>query len=188
DGDRVVAVTSTPAMQSPANHACAPLADRAVEGPVEVSADMAAAVDEWKVLTAAALVGVAAKAQELGVQYAIARHQFDRPIGSFQAVQHGLADMVGSIHGARLLVGKAAWACDHEPGERARLASMAFLFATELARTSTARSLHYHGGYGVMREYDIQLYYRRARGWPLVYQDTEHEYLALADQLFPVAV
>ena len=53
---------------------------------------------------------------------------------------------------------------------------------------ATARSLHYHGGYGVMREYDIQLYYRRARGWPLVYQDIEHEYLALADNLFQVAV
>src|SRR5438093_561962 len=84
-----------------------------------LGADFAAATDEWKVLTAAALVGVAAKAQELGVQYAIARHQFDRPIGSFQAVQHGLADMVGPIHGARLLTAKAAWACDHDPGDRA---------------------------------------------------------------------
>jgi len=188
DGDRVVAVSSAPPMASPDNHACSPIADRSCVGAdaTEIRADLATALDEWKTLTAAALVGVAAKAQELGVQYAIARRQFDRPIGSFQAVQHGFADMVGPIHGARLLVGKAAWACDHEPRDRARLASMAFLFATELAKTSTARSLHFHGGYGVMREYDIQLYYRRARGWPLVYQDTEHEYLALADELFPV--
>src|SRR4051794_23172149 len=186
DGDSVVAVTGEPPMAAPRNHASSPLADRSTTGAAAVAAagDFAAALDEWKTLTAAALVGVAAKAQELGVTYAKARHQFDRPIGSFQAVQHGLADMVGPIHGARLLTGKAAWACDHDPGDRARLASMAFLFATELAKTSTARSLHFHGGYGVMREYDIQLYYRRARGWPLVYQDTEHEYLSLADELF----
>ena len=187
DGTRVVSASSPPPMDGPRNHACAPIADRPVgAAAMPVDADMTVAVDEWKTLTAAALVGIAAKAQELGVQYAVSRHQFDRPIGSFQAVQHGLADMVGPIHGARLLIGKAAWACDHDPADRARLASMAFLFATELAKTATARSLHFHGGYGVMREYDIQLYYRRARGWPLVYQDTEHEYLDLADELFPV--
>src|SRR3954452_9432986 len=180
DGDRLVASSGPPSMDGPRNHACSPIADRAVGSDVHpLEGDISVAIDEWKTLTAAALVGVAAMAQELGVKYAIARHQFDRPIGSFQAVQHGFADMVGPIHGARLLTGKAAWACDHEPGERARLASMAFLFATELAKTSTARSLHFHGGYGVMREYDIQLYYRRARGWPLAYQDTEHEYLTL---------
>jgi alkylation response protein AidB-like acyl-CoA dehydrogenase len=58
---------------------------------------------------------------------------------------------------------------------------MAFSFSTEVAKLATARALHYHGGYGVMLEYDIQLLYRRARGWPLVLHDLDHELLDLAD-------
>ena len=61
---------------------------------------------------------------------------------------------------------------------------MAFLFAAEQAQRTSARALHYHGGYGVMLEYDIQLLYRRARGWPLVLHDLDHELLDLADLVF----
>jgi alkylation response protein AidB-like acyl-CoA dehydrogenase len=64
------------------------------------------------------------------------------------------------------------------------LASMAFVFASEAAAYVTDRSLHYHGGYGFAEEYDIQLYYRRARGWSLVYGDPAKECLDLADRLF----
>ena len=63
-------------------------------------------------LTAGALVGIAAPALDIGVEYVMARHQFGVPIGSFQAVQHGLADLPGLIDGARLLAHKAAWAGD----------------------------------------------------------------------------
>jgi alkylation response protein AidB-like acyl-CoA dehydrogenase len=179
-------------MTGPANHACAPIADRTTDDATIVASDtdqFAAALDDWKSLTAWALVGIAARALELGVEYVNDRHQFGRPIGSFQSIQHGLADLVGMIDGARLLAGKAAWECDHpsfdDPTtaatERARLASMAFSFSTEVAKLSTARALHYHGGYGVMLEYDIQLLYRRARGWPLVLHDLDHELLDLAD-------
>ena len=190
DGGKLVAAASSPPMAGPRNHACSPISDRATAGAEvtllqgDAEADHAAAVDDWKTLTAAALVGLAARALEIGVEYAKARHQFGRPIGSFQAVQHGLADVVAPIDGARLLVGRAAWACDHDSADRGRLASMAFLFAAETAKTATARALHYHGGYGVMNEYDIQMYYRRARGWPLQYQDLEREYLQLGDHLF----
>jgi len=68
-----------------------------------------------------------------------------------------------------------------------RGASMAFVFATEAAATACERSLHVHGGYGFAAEYDIQLYYRRARGWPLVLGDPSTEYRRLADRLWPVA-
>ena len=73
---------------------------------------------------------------------------------------------------------------DNDVTQQGALASMAFLFASDVAAHATDRSLHYHGGYGFAEEYDIQLFYRRARGWSLVLGDPAHEALALADRLF----
>ena len=67
---------------------------------------------------------------------------------------------------------------------RRRLASMAFLFSSEVAFRIAADSLHLHGGYGYTLEYDIQLYFRRAKAWPLAYGDPEDGYQALAAGLF----
>lgn len=199
DGDELVAVRSAAPGTGPRNHASAPLADRSARDGERVvigaAADLQRAVDEWKVLTAAALVGIGVTALEMGVEYAMTRHQFGVPIGSFQAVQHGLADLPVLIDGARLLTHKAAWAGDgggdgnidvddgHVDNFQA-LASMAFVFASDAAAHATDRSLHYHGGYGFSEEYDIQLFYRRARGWSLVFDDPTRETLRLADQLF----
>jgi alkylation response protein AidB-like acyl-CoA dehydrogenase len=116
DGDELVAVRSAAPGHGPRNHAAAPLADRSaragertVLGP---AAGFARALDEWKTLTAAALVGISVEALQLGRDYAMSRYQFGVPIGSFQAVQHGLADLPALIDGARLLNHKAAWAGD----------------------------------------------------------------------------
>jgi alkylation response protein AidB-like acyl-CoA dehydrogenase len=91
------------------------------------------------------------------------------PIGSFQAVAHRLADSATALDGARLLAYEAAWAQQEEPQRAAELAAMAFAFAYESARDATHRSLHFHGGYGFMMEYDPQLYWRRARAWTSVW-------------------
>jgi alkylation response protein AidB-like acyl-CoA dehydrogenase len=204
DGDELVAVRSTAPGTAPRNHACAPLADRSArEGARTVlggAAELARAVDEWKVLTAAALVGIGGTALDMGVEYVMARHQFGVPVGSFQAVQHGLADLPALIDGARLLMYNAAWAGDgggsgaldvdyDEIEDFATLASMAYLFASDAAAHATDRSLHFHGGYGYSEEYDIQLFYRRARGWSLVLDSPTNEALRLADRLLgPVTV
>ena len=182
-----------PPGHAPRNHASAPIADRSTAGDRTVlgPADTTF-LDEWKTLTAASLVGVAVAALDLGVEYAKSRIQFGVPIGSFQAVQQGLATLPGMIDGARLLTHKAAWSTpdgviatdDNEVTQLSAVASMAFLFASDVAALATDRSLHYHGGYGFAEEYDIQLYYRRARGWSLVLGDPSHEALALADRLF----
>lgn len=200
DGTELVAVRSTPPMHGPRNHASAPLADRsASDGErtvVGTMTDFGTALARWKVLTSAALVGLASMALELAVGYVKERHQFGVPIGSFQAVQHGLADLPGSIDGARLLTHKAAAAIDNgAPGvcdvnsndvdDPLALASMAILFAGDVAAHATDRSLHFHGGYGFAEEYDIQLYYRRARGWALILGDPAAECLHLADRLWP---
>ncbi|WP_436777404.1 acyl-CoA dehydrogenase family protein [Yinghuangia sp. YIM S09857] len=144
----------------------------------------AAAVDDWRLLTAAALVGLADEALARTVEYVCDRRQFGRPIGSFQALQHGLAEMPGRIAGARLLTARAAWSSDNGHGDAGRLARTAFLFAAETARMVTSKAIHYHGGYGVMEEHDIQMYYRRAKGWPLVAGDPAAEYRRLADVLY----
>jgi hypothetical protein len=201
----VVVAEATPPMHGPRNHASAPLADRSVQPRGSSTIDDAAfarALAEWRVLTSALLVGVAARALEIGVGYVKERQQFGVPIGSFQAVQHGLADLPGMIDGARLLAHEAAAAleatatddprvagrCDvalNDISDPSALASMAFLFASDVAAHATDRALHFHGGYGFAEEYDIQLYYRRARGWSLILGEPAAEHLALADRLWP---
>src|SRR5205823_4067445 len=91
------------------------------------------ALDEWRALAAALLVGMAKASLEIGVDYAKSRHQFDRPIGSFQSIAHRLADDATAAQGAMLLARKASWALDDEPDRGPRLASMAYLYAGEIA-------------------------------------------------------
>lgn len=130
-----------------------------------------AGLDRWLALTAAALAGIGARAVEVGSQYAKERHAFGTPIGTFQAVSHPLADGATAVDGARLLALKAACAFDDEPERATELSAMAFAFAAESARAATRTSLHVHGGYGFGMEADVQLYFRRARGWTMVYGD-----------------
>ena len=127
------------------------------------------ALDLWLTLTAAALAGAAKRAVEIGVDYAKQRHAFGAAIGTFQAVSHPLADSATAADGARLLALRAACAFADEPDRVTELAAMAFAFAYETARDATHHSLHIHGGYGFGMEGDIQLYYRRSRGWAMVY-------------------
>ena len=202
DDGELVAVRSEPPLRAPKNHGSAPLADRSSRlGERLVLTEPGAfdlALDEWRVFTAAALVGIAQQALDIGVAYALERTAFGRPIGAFQSVQHGLAELPALIDGSRFLVHKAAWARDngliHGAGEInmddgtitefAPLAAMAFLESAEAAAVATDKSLHYHGGYGFSLEYDIQLYFRRARGWANILNDPARERLRLADLLW----
>ncbi len=203
DDDELVEVRSTPPGSGPLNHGSMPIADRSsVEGERKVLATGDAAheaferaLDEWRTLTAAALVGIAQRALDMAVAYAHERWQFGRPIGAFQAIQQRLADLPALVEGGRLLAHKAAWAGDGgdtglvDVGNTnttafAALAPMAFLFCGDAAAVATDRSLHTHGGYGFAEEYDIQLYYRRARGWSLILDDPAREAARLATTLF----
>jgi alkylation response protein AidB-like acyl-CoA dehydrogenase len=134
------------------------------------------AVNEWMILMAGALVGLGARSLEIGVEYVKERKAFGVPIGSFQAVSHGLADAATALDGATLLAREAAWSAEVEPGRTPELGPLAFGFCTETAREASYRSLHYHGGYGFMLEYDIQLYFRRARGWPAQFAEPDVAY------------
>ncbi len=192
DDELVVVETEPPALHSVRNLGDGALADRSLRAESRAVVARGAdahelheqAVDEWRVLVAAALVGLAGSALGLGVEYAKARHQFGVPIGSFQSIAHGLADVATMVDGAQLLVREAAWAADESEADARALARMAFLFAAWSAQRTTAVALHVHGGYGFTLEYDIQLYHRRAKAWPLLLGDPRRQTLHLADALF----
>jgi alkylation response protein AidB-like acyl-CoA dehydrogenase len=141
------------------------------------------ALDEVRVLRASALIGLASEAVGIGSRYAIVREAFGQPIGMYQAVAHPFADAVTGLDGAQLSVRKACWAMDSAQDAGA-LAAMAFVFAAETAYHATTHSLHVHGGYGFMEEYDIQLYYRRAKAWAAAFADPRRELLIVADRRF----
>ena len=189
--DRLLLVPLDDARTVVENLASMPLADVALapSSTVLAEGDLARsahdrAVDEWMALTGAALVGIAARALEIGVEYVKERKAWGVPIGTFQGISHRLADSASAVDGARLLAYEAAWAVEDQPERAAELAAMSFAFAYETARDATYRSLHFHGGYGFMMEYDIQLYYRRARGWANVHEDPEAAYRRVADRRY----
>jgi hypothetical protein len=191
DGGRLLLVPSGGDRDQADNLGSMPLADLRPGPDSEVLADgpgaeaaYEAALEEFLLLTAAAQVGIAARAVEIGVGYVKQRRAFGVPIGSFQSIGHALADSATAVDGARLLAYEAAWAHGEEPGRFAELAAMAFAFATETARDATYRSLHFHGGYGFTDEYDIQLYYRRARAWAAVCLEPRAAYRRAADRRY----
>jgi alkylation response protein AidB-like acyl-CoA dehydrogenase len=190
DGDRLLVVRPGDARRPVANLASAPLADLSVDGSAALAAGPDAAeafevaLDEWLVLTAAAIVGGAATAHEIGCAYASERVAFGRPIGAFQGISHPLADDATALDGARLLVQKAAWELDRGGRRGRELAAMAFAFASTAAERATYDALHVHGGYGFMLEYDVQLHYRRVRGWARVWGDADAATRRAADARF----
>jgi alkylation response protein AidB-like acyl-CoA dehydrogenase len=114
------------------------------------------------ILLAAQAAGGARQALELTVQYAKDRQQFDKPLGAFQAIAHYLSDAIATVDGAETLVYEAAWARD-AGRPVTRLAPMAKLFACQTFRDVTAMAQQVFGGVGFTVEYDIQLYFRRAK-------------------------
>jgi alkylation response protein AidB-like acyl-CoA dehydrogenase len=142
-----------------------------------------AAMYDGIILLAAYAAGGAARALEMTVQYSKDRVQFDKPIGAFQALAHYMADASAVVDGAQMLVYEAAWA--HAEGrDIKRLAPMAKLFACKAFRDVTAMAEQVHGGIGFTLDYDIQLYYRRAKQLQMNWWDGRYlEDLIAADVL-----
>lgn len=123
------------------------------------------------VLAAAQAVGGAEHALEIAAEYARNRRQFGKALAEFQAISHYLADARTNLDGARILVHQAAWA--HSTGrDTSRLAPMAKLFACRVFRDITAMAQQVFGGLGFTVDYDIQLYFRRAKQLQLSWWDT----------------
>ena len=130
-----------------------------------------AAMLDGIVLLAAQASGGADRALEITVDYAKERKQFDKPLGAFQAIAHYLADASTKIDGGRTLVYETAWAKSVGRSIR-QLAPMAKLFCCQTYRDTTAMCEQVWGGVGFTIEYDIQLYFRRAKQLQLTWWNT----------------
>ncbi|MBW2636594.1 MAG: acyl-CoA dehydrogenase family protein [Deltaproteobacteria bacterium] len=120
------------------------------------------ALDSGRIGIASQSLGIARACLDEAVKYANSRRQFGRPIGSFQAIQWMVADMATEIEAASLLALSAANRKDMGVS-LTKEASMAKLFASELANRAAYKSLQIHGGYGYMKEFKIERLYRDAR-------------------------
>src|SRR5512143_165270 len=108
-------------------------------------------------------VGLAQGAIDEAVEYARERHQFEKPIISFQAVQHMLADMVTQTEAARALVYAVAKYIDSDAKDVSKASAMAKLFASDVAMKVTVDAVQIMGGYGYMREYPVEKMMRDAK-------------------------
>ena len=117
-------------------------------------------------LQCAEMVGGAQKELEMTAEYTKTRNQFDRPIGSFQAVQHRLADMFIDVNGARLAAYKALW-CLSQGMEADWEVSVAKYFTNKASQRVAFSAQQLHGGIGVSLDYDLHFYYRRAKAFEL---------------------
>ncbi len=137
----------------------------------QAGALFAAALEEWKLLMAAALIGLAAEAIRLAAAYACERTQFGRAIGGYQAVSHPLAALIAEVDAGRLMI----WRTIRDIADGAPLAaagiSTSLWWASTTAEKAVAQALHTFGGYGLTLEYDIHLHNLRAKAWPLVLGD-----------------
>ena len=134
-----------------------------------------AAVEEWKLLNASALIGLAQEALAMAAQYAAEREAFGQPIGAYQGIGHPLADDVIDADGARLLLWQTLCAVSGQTAEAGAMISQLYWWSNRTATRCVAHALHTFGGYGLTEEYDIQLYHRRAKAWGLVLGDPQQE-------------
>ncbi|CAN7477390.1 acyl-CoA dehydrogenase [Phenylobacterium sp. LjRoot219] len=135
----------------------------------------AAAVEEWKILTAAGLIGLSQEALTIAATYACERIAFDQPIGANQGIAHPLAIDVIDADGGKMLLWSTLRGLADGRADAGAMISQLFWWASRTATNSVAHALHTLGGYGLSNEYDIQLYHRRAKAWPLVLGDPQAE-------------
>jgi alkylation response protein AidB-like acyl-CoA dehydrogenase len=128
-------------------------------------------IEQWGSLFYCAFIsGLLEKVLEMTVQHAKEREQFDRPIGSFQAIQHQCADMATEIDKVKFLTYQAAWKLS-EQIPAAKDISMAKARASDASRNVSLLGVKIHGGVGISEEHDMQLYFRRAKASEVTFGD-----------------
>jgi alkylation response protein AidB-like acyl-CoA dehydrogenase len=139
-------------------------------------------LDGGRISIAALSVGMAQGAYDAALKYAKTRKQFGRPISEFQAIQHKLADMAVEIDAARLLNYRAATKLDR--GERVtKESAMAKLFASEAAVRIANEAVQIHGGYGFIKDYPVEKFYRDVKLCTIGEGTSEIQRMVIARQL-----
>src|SRR4051812_8265177 len=154
--------------------------DSAVVGSGDAWADWHETMLDGAILLAAQAVGGARAALDLAVDYAKTRQQFDKPLGAFQALAHYLADASTAVDGAQTLTWEAAWSRAGDL-DVSRLAPMAKFYAGRTFREVTGAAVQIFGGVGFTVDFDIQLYFRRAKSLQLNWWDDRHLERMIAD-------
>ncbi|GAB4372256.1 MAG: acyl-CoA dehydrogenase AcdA [Acidobacteriota bacterium] len=139
-------------------------------------------LDGGRISIAALAVGTAAGALEHALRYAREREQFGRPIGSFQSIQNKLADMATEVDAARLLTQRAAF-LKQLGRETTRESAMAKLYASEVAVRVANEAVQIFGGYGYVKDYPVEKYYRDAKLCTIGEGTSEIQRLVIARQL-----
>lgn len=129
-------------------------------------------IDRAAIAKCSEMVGIAQVAFDMSVDYAKNRVQFGRPIGTFQAIKHKCADMVIDVDGSRFITFRAAWMLN-EDLEADKEVSMAKAWTSDACRRVCAQAHQIHGGIGFTKEYDLQLYFRRAKNGEVFYGDAD---------------
>ena len=141
---------------------CAVPAENVLGTPGDGLVSALTTLDTGRIGVGAQALGVAQGAMEESIKYSMERKQFGRPIADFQAIQWMIADMATEIAAARFLVQRAAWLKDQ--GRPFTLeSSMAKLYASEVAMRAATKAIQIHGGYGCMKDYKVERYFRDAK-------------------------
>jgi alkylation response protein AidB-like acyl-CoA dehydrogenase len=139
------------------------------------------ALDTALAALAAEQAGGAARCLEMAVDYAKARVQFGRPIGSFQAIKHKCADMLVRVESAKSAAYYAAWSAADGTGELPVAAALAKAYCSDAYFHAAAENIQIHGGIGYTWEHDAHLYFRRAKSGQLLFGDPRQHRSRLAD-------
>ena len=144
-----------------------------------------AMLDRGTALLCCQMVGAARKDSEMAIEYAKNRVAFGRPIGSFQSVQHMLADMLLHVDGGEMLTFEALWKMDQGLPASVEV-SQAKAFCNEKCESVVRTSQVIHGGIGFMMEFDLHLWFRRVTAWSLRMGTTYDHRAKIASALLDV--
>lgn len=140
-------------------------------------------LDEGAIAHCAWMIGGARWVLDTCVNYAKERIQFERPIGSFQAIQHKCANMAVEVEGATSLTFYSAWAVVENEPDISLIASMDKAWCSDIYRHVTAEGIQVHGGVGFTWEYDIQLYFKQAKASEVAFGDADYHREKVANML-----
>jgi alkylation response protein AidB-like acyl-CoA dehydrogenase len=141
-------------------------------------------LDTFRTTVAAAVMGLARAAYDEAISYAQRRFAFGQPLAEFQATQFKIADMATSIDAARLLLYRAAWLKDQGQDRVILEASMAKLFATEVAQRVADEAMQIHGGMGVVKGVTVERIFREVRAARIYEGTSEIQRLTIAREIF----
>jgi alkylation response protein AidB-like acyl-CoA dehydrogenase len=126
------------------------------------------------VSAAAEMLGAARRCLDMSVSYAKVREQFGQPIGSFQAIRHKCAEMLLDVENAHSAAYYAAWALDAGAEDAVLAASVAKAYVNDASRKVCGEAIQVHGGIGFTWEYDLHIYFKRAKALEVQYGDADY--------------